>query len=345
MQASVIVRSRNEAPRLRLTLASLANQTESAEVIVVNDGSTDETDAVLREAAKRMPLVRVDHSCAHACSGASNAGAQRAMGDILIFLDGDTLAGPTLVERHLAVHRARQRVIARGETFHLRQTRLFADPEKGTPMPGEEAKVAVMSEAERKRSQVSVADIIGNFSSIDARAQPGIYPGAGPRRLYQIEMEALQATTDCGVLWAAASGANQSVDRISFIEAGGFDPELTINEQREFALRLVKAGLRMAAVDGARSFHMTHRKGWRDPLRENDWEQRFYRRHPIAEVPLLSVLWASLADSSLVPPTARILSLPELFAAARRCDGLVGIEAVRSAHLAASERQKGRSIA
>ena len=39
MSVSVIVRSKNEADRLRLTLTSLARQTVPAEVIVVNDGS------------------------------------------------------------------------------------------------------------------------------------------------------------------------------------------------------------------------------------------------------------------------------------------------------------------
>ncbi|PNG24721.1 glycosyltransferase family 2 protein [Methylocella silvestris] len=340
MRASVIVRSRNESARLRLTLASLACQSEPAEIVVVNDGSTDETDAVLHAASIETPLVRIDHEQALGRSLAANAGAQRASGDILIFLDGDTLAAPDFVERHLAAHSKRGGVVARGETLHLRQTRVFADPETGSPMPGEEARVAAMPERERARSRVTKADISRNFSSIELRAQPGIYPGAGPRRLYDLEMEALQAETDCGVLWAAASGSNQSVARLAFLEAGGFDPELSINEHREIALRLVKAGLRMALATGARSFHMIHRKGWRDPLVERDWEKRFYRLHPIPETPLLAVLWASLAETSALPAYARIRSLPDLFRAARRCDGVVGIEAVRRAHLAASERER-----
>ena len=41
MRASMIVRSKVEADRLRLILISLAKRTAPAEVIVVNDGSTD----------------------------------------------------------------------------------------------------------------------------------------------------------------------------------------------------------------------------------------------------------------------------------------------------------------
>jgi hypothetical protein len=84
----------------------------------------------------------------------------------------------------------------------------------------------------------------------------------------------------------------------------------------------------MGLVAGARTYHMTHRSGWRDPLVESDWEAVFYRRHPIAAVKLLSVLWASLADASPVPPEARITSLPELARAARGETG-VDYDAVR----------------
>ena len=336
MRASVIVRSKDEADRLRLTLASLAVQTQPAEVVVVNDGSTDHTSAVIASAAEQLELVRIDHAVPCGRSGAANAGAARASGELLIFLDGDTLVNPDFVSRHLAVHRDTAGVVGRGETFHLRCTRFFADPETGSPMPGEENRIARMSAAEHERMLITRSDIMSNFESIDRRAQPGIYPGAGPRRLYELEMDALRTLHGSQILWVAASGSNMSVDRDTVRAVGGFDPDLTINEHRELALRLCDAGLRMVAVDGARSYHMTHRSGWRDPLTEPDWEVRFYETHPIPEVPLLSILWGSLAEPLPFPKEAQITSLPELSAAATRCAGALGIETVRHAHFAAA---------
>ena len=73
----------------------------------------------------------------------------------------------------------------------------------------------------------------------------------------------------------------------------------------------------MGFVAGARTYHLTHRSGWRNPLVETGWESVFYERHPIAAVKLLSVLWASLSDASPIPKYARITSLPELERAAR----------------------------
>ncbi len=335
MRASVIIRSKDEADRLRLTLASLANQSEKAEVLVVNDGSTDHTVDVMTEAAAEMDLIAIHHDQPAGRSDAANSGAARATGDILIFLDGDTLAAPDLVERHMQIHRQFSNVVVRGETLHLRSTRAFLNPETGSPKPGEEARVSRMSEGERTRAVVTRQQIRHDFAAIHHRAQPGIYPGYGPRKLLELEMDALSNHPDCGVLWAAAAGSNQSVSRAAFLNSGGFHPELTINEHRELALRLCQRGLRMTAVH-ARSYHMIHRSGWRDPLHEPSWEEIFYNAHPLPEVALLPFLWGSLSDPLPFPAQACLRSLPELAAAAEAYRGLTGLKRVRDAHLRAT---------
>ena len=265
MRASVVVRSKDEADRLRLTLRSLSRQTVAPEVVVVNDGSTDATESVLDEAEPLLDLKRIHNPTPKGRSAAANMGAEAATGDVLIFLDGDTLAGPDFVLKHLEPHRTGEGVVPRGETHQLRCTRFFANPQTGTPRPGEEARIAAMSESELARMRVTIQDVENNFASVHKRSQPGIYPGAGPRRLFDLEMEALRNHPQCSLLWAAASGSNQSVPRAAFLDAGGFHKDITINEHRELALRLTNAGLRMVPANGAYSYHLTHRSGWRDP--------------------------------------------------------------------------------
>ena len=339
MRATVVVRTKDEADRLRLTLTSLAVQTEKPEIIVVNDGSSDHTTAVIDEAARHTELGAVHHVKAAGRSAAANAGAAKAAGEVLIFLDGDTLAAPDLVARHLDVHRQTRDLVVRGETWHLRCSHSFLDPEAGTPRPGEEARVARMSDAERARCVVNREQILQDFGAIEKRAQLGIYPGFGPRRLCELEMEALNTAPECQVLWAAASGSNQSVNRAAFLSAGGFHPRLSINEHRELALRLCRRGLRMAPTR-ARTFHLIHRSGWRDPLKETDWEQAFYAAHPLPEVALLPFFWASLDQTSSFPPAACIRSLPELSAIADGYRGLEGMKSVRDAYLLARVPRK-----
>ncbi|WP_413988986.1 glycosyltransferase family 2 protein [Labrys okinawensis] len=328
---SVVIRSKDEADRLRLTLSSLACQTERPEVVVVNDGSTDHTADVVAAAAGDLDIIAIHHAAPAGRSGAANVGAARATGEIVLFLDGDTLAAPDLVAQHLSKHIGQDNLVVRGETWHLRGTRPFLDPETGSPRAGEEAKVARMPPAEFARALVTRRKIAEAFEEIDGSAQPGIYPGYGPRRLFELEMEALNNAPECKVLWAAASGSNQSLRRDAFLAVGGFHPNLSINEHRELALRLTQNGCRMTGTP-ARTYHMIHRSGWRDPLHEKDWEDTFYAEHPTAEVALMPILWASLGDSS-IPEAGRIHSLPALEAAAARCASLTSREAVRSAHM------------
>jgi glycosyltransferase involved in cell wall biosynthesis len=320
LPVSVVVISCNEAPRLRLVLESLAAQdltprdggpSVDLEVVVVDDASTDETRDVLLEARSRLPLQVRRHDQSWGRSPSRNDGVAAARGEVVIFFDGDVLAWARLVALHAATHAGRVGVMGRGETYHLRCTRFFHDPERGTPRPGEEDRVARMG-PQLHAALVTREQIRSRFDAVTARGEPGIYAGAGPRRLYELEMQALHAVPGASILWMAASGHNFSVRREEFRAVGGFHPRLTINEHRELAIRLQQRGARMVPVSGARSFHMLHRTGWRDPLVDTDWERTFYEAHPTLATQLMSVFWLSLSGDRDVPEQARILSLEQL---------------------------------
>jgi hypothetical protein len=190
-------------------------------------------------------------------------------------------------------------------------------------------------EKEKAQSVVTRQQIRNAFSEIECRAHPGIYPGFGPRKLLELEMDALNSHPESTVLWAAASGSNQSVERAAFRESGGFHPDLSINEHRELALRLFHRGLRMVGTPAC-TYHMIHRSGWRDPLHDLAWEEIFYDAHPIAEVALLPFLWASLSEPAVFPAAACIRSLPELALIAENYREFKGLKSVREAHLRAT---------
>jgi glycosyltransferase involved in cell wall biosynthesis len=84
---SVVIPAYNSARTLPRSLSSVFSQTYgNHEVIVVDDGSTDDTEAVVRQYGERVILIRQENAGAGA---ARNRGASAASGRLLAFLDAD----------------------------------------------------------------------------------------------------------------------------------------------------------------------------------------------------------------------------------------------------------------
>ena len=98
---SVIVPTHNRAHLLERTLRSvLAQDVRDLEVIVVDDGSTDETRRVLAVADARV--IAVHNRQPVGVSAARNAGIARARGTWVAFCDDDDLWSPTKLSRQLS---------------------------------------------------------------------------------------------------------------------------------------------------------------------------------------------------------------------------------------------------
>jgi glycosyltransferase involved in cell wall biosynthesis len=105
MQLSFIIPAFNEQTVLGATLGSLEAAARSLgtpfEVIVVDDASTDATPQIARSAG--AAVLRVD---LHRISAVRNAGARVAKGELLVFVDADTLvSADTLAQMCDAVQR------------------------------------------------------------------------------------------------------------------------------------------------------------------------------------------------------------------------------------------------
>ncbi|MBI3998915.1 MAG: glycosyltransferase [Armatimonadetes bacterium] len=118
---SVVIPTYNHAALLRLALDRLAAQTLSRkafEIVAVDDGSTDETPAVL--AAARAPLRAVRLEVNRGRAAARNAGIRAARSPLVVFIDSDVLVGPDFLQRHLEIHRAAGRpVVGRGPVIFI----------------------------------------------------------------------------------------------------------------------------------------------------------------------------------------------------------------------------------
>jgi glycosyltransferase involved in cell wall biosynthesis len=95
---SVILPARNEAVGLAKVLPELRRLLPHAEVIVVDDGSTDDTPALVQRHA--ATALRSPYSMGN--GAAIKRGAAQASGDILVFMDADGQHDPAFIQKLLA---------------------------------------------------------------------------------------------------------------------------------------------------------------------------------------------------------------------------------------------------
>ena len=85
MDISIVIPAKNEEQGLTLFLPRLREMYPEAEVIVVDDGSTDGTVGVCTDAGVRV----LSHPYSKGNGAAIKSGARAASGDYLVFMDGD----------------------------------------------------------------------------------------------------------------------------------------------------------------------------------------------------------------------------------------------------------------
>lgn len=98
MKISVILPAKNEAEGLRRTLPALRKLMPGVEVIVVNDGSTDDTAVVAAEHG--AAVLSSPYSMGN--GAAIKRGARAATGDVLVFMDADGQHDPAHIPQLLA---------------------------------------------------------------------------------------------------------------------------------------------------------------------------------------------------------------------------------------------------
>jgi len=97
---SIIIPARDHARYLGAAVASATAQTRAAEVVVVDDGSTDDTPAVLSALSPGVVVVR--HPEPLGVAAARNTGIRVARGELLMFLDADDTIEPAKAEAQVA---------------------------------------------------------------------------------------------------------------------------------------------------------------------------------------------------------------------------------------------------
>lgn len=118
MRATIQFCTYNRAMLLERVLDACFEQTvpeDAYEIVVVNDGSTDETSEVLhRMAARARCAYEIIEQPNGGLANARNSGIARARGERIIFIDDDVLVLPNFVAEHLRSAESHPANVVRG---------------------------------------------------------------------------------------------------------------------------------------------------------------------------------------------------------------------------------------
>jgi GT2 family glycosyltransferase len=123
VRATIQLCTYNRAALLERVLDACFEQTvpeDAYEVVLVDDGSTDDTPAAIARARSRArcgftAVVQANSGLAKG----RNAGIARATGERIVFIDDDVLVLPNFVEEHLRAHASHPQAIVRGGAIEV----------------------------------------------------------------------------------------------------------------------------------------------------------------------------------------------------------------------------------
>lgn len=269
---SVVIPTYNRAALLRQTLESLLRQdpsTPAFEVVVGDDGSTDDTAEVVRSFARQLP-VRYHHQedLGFRAAAARNGGARLGTAPVLVFLDTGAVAGPSFVQGHHEAHRAAEaapdgRVVI-GYTHGYNLFGSFPD----------------------------LADLLTQHRPEEILARYGDNPGLRDMRHEQFAAVGF-ALPHLLTPWMLMWSVNFSVTAASFWAVGGFDEGFRGwgSEDLELGYRLARSGARFEVSRKAWAVEAPHgrdgRSIWVSGFRN---VRRFLSKHPEPAVELFRAL-------------------------------------------------------
>lgn len=253
MTITLIIPTYNWPQALQLSLESLIYQTNTHfEVIIVDDGSTDETRKMIEDFKTNRANFPITHlwqeDQGFRLAKARNMGIQHAKGEYIVFLDGDCILRPTFIEHHHQL--AEERYLVFGHRI------LLSEKYKNLIMQAQEI------QNNFNLSQQSFFQWLKHaFKHNINRWHPLINLPAKHRWRYRTPKK-----------WQKVRGCNFACWKKDLLTAKGFDESISGwgYEDSDIAIRLLNAGVRfksghyMTAV-----FHLWHPENDRSNEKEN----------------------------------------------------------------------------
>lgn len=291
IDVSVVIPTYNDRKALELTLTAFNCQTyppEKYELIVVDDGSTDDTEELV-SSFETPYLLRYFKQLNAGRGKARNAGIEIAKGEILIFNDADGLPVPDFITQHVNSHQSNDAKVVIGGKYDL-----LARWQEGISKRRLDQLLTVSGQFEEVRQNIrqaqqgqatsflSKADILTDFNRVKRYVFRKSYHNWD--EVYNVYSETLE---DFVIPWMLLVTINVSVPKALLMKAGVFD-EAFIGwglEDTELGYRLHRCGAKFIYNEAAANYHQVHpndaAKRWREHARNY---QHFCQKHPVLEV-------------------------------------------------------------
>lgn len=265
---AVVIPTFDRAHLLRLTLQSLSRQSldrERFEVVVSDDGSSDDTVDVVRSFTDRMTLrYTYQHDLGYRSACARNAGAALARAPIVAFMDAGTIATEGLLAEHVRAHTANRP----GDTsFKLVVGRVIGYDTGASP----NGELAALLDAGAPIDD----DVIRRLRLSDMRDRELDRFARSLSRLH--------------LPWRLSWTVNLSVSTRAFEAVGGFDDTFTGwgAEDMELAYRVNHAGAAFEWLDDAVAVEYPHHRDTAANVDNNIRNLKLlHEKHPNPEVEL-----------------------------------------------------------
>ncbi len=127
-KVSIVVPIYNTSKYLTQCLDSLVNQThQNLEIILVDDGSTDNSGKIADTYAKKDKRIKVIHQKNQGQSAARNAGLEKATGEFVGFIDSDDSISPNFYQKHLETFGSNTSVSVCGAHYKILKLKITKD--------------------------------------------------------------------------------------------------------------------------------------------------------------------------------------------------------------------------
>jgi len=323
---SVIVPTYNKAPYLDLSLASWCHQRfRDYELVVVDDGSTDDTREVLARYENRLPLrcVRRSHG---GRAAARNGGLAAASGSLVVFVDDDRIVPDDFLERHVSAHNSTP---ADWVIIGWQRGLLVDLPSVGDQDATPASIVRLLRQRPDLEAVLARGGQVKTLTPADLAADAAAIAHlqlADPWEGYLTSVMDVygEELTSCPLAWSCGTTGNLSTRRELLDRVGWFEERFTGwgLEDSELHYRLVRGGARTRVEKAAVNFHQnhpknggTHRWSWLRNARV------FLEKHPAMEVALFiqtQVTNLSMLDACKILSEAAALGESVLVRAYRR---------------------------